>query len=161
AIDGTAAPVADVAAGAPDTSFVYEAFARALGVDVDRVKKVDSLEALGCDSFKIVEITVSLLEKWPRLPGTLLFEHRTVSAIAQHISELFAPTTTAPDVVVRRTTSETDGATGDIAVVGMHLRCAGANSPDELWELLSGGSVAVGPVPVERPYFLGRLEDSR
>src|SRR5690606_31016535 len=70
-------------------------------------------------------------------------------------------TTTAPDVVVRRTTSETDGATGDIAVVGMHLRCAGANSPDELWELLSGGSVAVGPVPVERPYFLGRLEDSR
>lgn len=162
AIDGGSAPAATSTVSAPDTSFVYEAFAKALGVDAGRVKKIDSLEALGCDSFKIVEITVSLLEKWPQLPGTLLFEHRTVSDIARHIGDLFAPSAApAPDAIARVTPAGTDGTTGDIAVVGMHLRCAGANSPDELWTLLSGGDVAVGPVPAERPYFLGRLEDER
>src|SRR5690606_23127749 len=162
AIDGGSAPAATSTVSAPDTSFVYEAFAKALGVDAGRVKKIDSLEALGCDSFKIVEITVSLLEKWPQLPGTLLFEHRTVSDIARHIGDLFAPSAApAPDAIARVTPAGTDGTTGDIAVVGMHLRCAGANSPDELWTLLSGGDVAVGPVPAERPYFLCRLEDER
>ena len=54
----------------------------------DEIRRVDSLEAIGCDSFKIVEITVSLLERCPQLPGTLLFEHRTVSDIARHIERL-------------------------------------------------------------------------
>ncbi len=37
----------------------------------------------------------------------------------------------------RRRPARNTIAAGDIAVVGMHLRCAGANSPDELWQLLS------------------------
>jgi len=49
----------------------------------------------------------------------------------------------------------------DIAVVGMHVRCAGVNSPDDLWDLLSAGRSAVKPVPAERRHFLQRLFDSR
>jgi hypothetical protein len=46
---------------------------------VSKVQEVDGLEALGCDSMRIVEITVSLLDKYPWLPSTLLFEHRSVA----------------------------------------------------------------------------------
>ena len=70
------------------TAYVFEAFAGCSQAAVSQVKDVDRLEALGCDSFKIVEITVSLLERFPWLPSTLLFEHRTVSEIAERIAAL-------------------------------------------------------------------------
>jgi acyl carrier protein len=142
---------------------VFDAFARALGTTVDRVRAVDSLEALGCDSFKIVEITVSLLEQFPTLPGTLLFEHRTVSEIAGRIAALSAPAATISTGISELPALRTgrDRHAGEIAVVGMHLRCAGAQSPGELWDLLSAGKVAVTTVPEDREYFLGRLDDDR
>lgn len=150
-------PSADAAAA------VETAFAAALGIDAARVREIDSLEALGCDSFRIVEITVGLIEKFPWLPATLLFEHKSVSAIIAKISALSngerdAPAAIAPatSVVIRSVHGESD-----IAVVGMHLRCAGADSPEALWDLLSGKGVAVKPVPVDRPAFFGRLDDDR
>jgi FkbH-like protein len=162
AIDGAspastgAAPAGSAAA---DASIVYEAFARALGMSAARIREIDSLEALGCDSFTIVEITVGLLERWPWLPATLLFEHRTVSEIARHVDELTAARP-AP-AVSRPAARPVAPASTDVAVVGMHVRCAGARSPDELWDLLSTGGVAVAQVPPDRRCFFGRLEDSR
>ena len=144
-----------------DTSFVYQTFSSALGISADEVRRVDSLEALGCDSFKIVEITVSLLERYPQLPGTLLFEHRTVSAIAGHIERLSTAAETPARTPATLAIAPRSSASADIAVVGMHLRCAGAQSPDELWTLLENATVAVAPVPRDRPYFFGTLEDTR
>jgi acyl transferase domain-containing protein len=43
----------------------------------------------------------------------------------------------------------------------LHLRCAGANSPAELWDLLSTGRSAVAPVPRDRRWFLQPLDDNR
>src|SRR5690606_37884920 len=106
-----------------DASFVFEAFARALGIDEQQVRSVDSLEHLGCDSFKIVEITVSLLERFPHLPSTLLFEHRTVSDIAKRVAALSTPSEVVLTSGTPRVAAKTKGpAVGDIAVVGMHLR---------------------------------------
>lgn len=161
AIDGTPVPGRAEAAGPVDTSFVFDAFARALGRPADEIRRVDSLEALGCDSFKIVEITVSLLERFPQLPGTLLFEHRNVSDIARHIERLSGPGDVTSAEPSPAPAGRAAHGSGDIAVVGMHLRCAGAGSPDELWTLLSGGGIAVAPVPGDRPYFFGRLDDTR
>jgi FkbH-like protein len=156
----TATPPAPVTPA--DASFVFEAFARALGIDEQQVRSVDSLEHLGCDSFKIVEITVSLLERFPHLPSTLLFEHRTVSDIAKRVAALSTPSEAILTSGAPRVTGRPEGmAVGDIAVVGMHLRCAGAGSTDELWDLLSSGKVAVSSVPEDRKYFLGRLSDTR
>ncbi len=164
AIDGRPAASDRPAAMTADdaTAYVYEAFASALGLPSSRVREIDSLEALGCGSFKIVEITVHLLEKFPRLPGTLLFEHRSVSEIAARIAEISkGDETPAPAAAAASLSPSPASEDRDIAVVGMHLRCAGAQSPDELWDLLSGARIAVTPVPPERPYFLGELEDDR
>ncbi|MFM7160344.1 MAG: type I polyketide synthase, partial [Planctomycetaceae bacterium] len=43
----------------------------------------------------------------------------------------------------------------------MAVRCAGANSPEELWQLLSEGRTAVRAVPSRRSAFLDELRDHR
>ncbi|MBA3885804.1 MAG: SDR family NAD(P)-dependent oxidoreductase, partial [Acidobacteria bacterium] len=166
AIEGVPAPATVAPASLPaDNAYVFEAFADALKISVERVKEVDNLEALGCDSFKIVEITVSLLERFPGLPGTLLFEHRSVSEIAARLRQGFGGASAEgepADAGTRHSpTPRPAGPIADIAVVGMHLRTAGAQSPAELWDLLSAGRTAVAAVATDRQYFLGRLEDHR
>jgi FkbH-like protein len=137
---------------------VVDAFADALATSAATVRSVDSLEALGCDSLKIVAITVALTERFPGLPPTLLFEHKSVSQIVAAIAAL-GDASTGRDHVSRPASAST--AHRDIAVVGLHLRCAGARTPDELWDLLSAGKSAVVPVPEDRPHFLHRLRDGR
>jgi FkbH-like protein len=165
AIDGTAAS----AAAAPAVSnadvepFVVEAFARALKVPADTVRRVDQLEALGCGSFKIVEITVELLGRFPQLPSTLLFEHRAVSEIVAQIVALQSspPGGRRADQPVPAAPSTAVEPGQPVAVVGLAVRCAGANSAGELWNLLAAGRSAVRPVPSTRPAFLGELRDNR
>lgn len=159
-IEGTPAPAGIPAAGpSPDdvATLVTGAFAAALKLTPEEVTARDKLEALGCDSFKIVEITVALLEEFPALPTTLLFEHPSVAEIIEQIRGLSAPPARTP---VERATSAA-AASDEIAVVGMHARVAGAASLDALWQMLSAGQVAVRPVPRERPQFVGRLTDER
>ena len=140
---------------------VHDAFASALRISTDRVAEVDQLEALGCDSLRIVEITVALSAHYPWLPSTLLFEHRAVSQIVAEIVRLSQPVAAdapAPAPALKRSAAAPDD---DIAVVGIGVRCAGASSPDELWDLLRDGRTAVAPVPAERPHFLRPLADER
>jgi epothilone polyketide synthase D len=144
---------------------VYEVFAAALRVPVDTVRRVDSLERLSCDSMRIVEITVALAERYPTLPATLLFEHRSVSRIVAEIvrltvaGETGVPSPSASPAIVTTRGEDTGG--HDIAVVGLHVRCAGVESADDLWSLISAGRTAVAPVPVDRPFFFRPLEDNR
>ncbi len=154
----TAADQSDIAA------VVHAVFASALRVPAEQVAEVDRLEALGCDSLKIVEITVALSEKYPWLPGTLLFEHRSVRDIVAEIVALSSGGDATPsqaDAHHAVGPARDAAAAVDIAVVGMHLRTAGANSPQELWDLLSRGASAVRPVPLDRERFLSPLADSR
>jgi FkbH-like protein len=168
AVEGRGAPATvaqpPVEHGAID-AVVHEAFARALGLPVGQVVSVDRLEALGCDSLRIVEITVALSEKFPWLPGTLLFEFQTVSQIVQEIVRLSMPDAARGAAVDTRAATAAapapQPASADIAVVGMHVRCAGAGSPDELWQLLSAGGSGVKPVPADRRHFLHPLVDGR
>lgn len=145
---------------------VYEVFARALKLSVSQVREVDRLEALGCGSFRIVEITVDLVARFPWLPSTLLFEHRSVAEIVRNIAEL-AQARAAPAAIVSSIpqpspTARADTTMGlDVAVVGLNVRCAGARSADELWNLLSAGGTSVKAVHPDREFFLGRLHDDR
>lgn len=168
AIEGRpAAPTPAVVAEDDLATAVYEVFARALKLPADEVRRVDRLEALGCGSFKIVEITVELVARFPWIPSTLLFEHRSVAEIVHSIAELSRP----KEMKIEASAASSAGAAQspepevarslDIAVVGIGVRCAGADSADGLWELLSSGGSSVRPVPAERPYFLGRLFDDR
>lgn len=170
AITGIAAPPVQSTEsnGLPATDiarFVYAVFARALKLPESQIRQVDRLDALGCGSFKIVEITVELIGRFPWLPGTLLFEHRSVSEIVQNITALSAArqAPVASEIVHKVSVSDQPDARrcSDIAVVGMGVRCAGVKSPDELWKLLSVGGATVGRVPTDRKYFFGELHDER
>ena len=136
---------ADPDASADIASAVHGTFATALRMPVDQVAEVDRLEALGCDSLRIVEITVALSEKFPVAAG-----HAAVRASLGQRNRARDCPTFEPERARRRLLREPAAAharrrhparqaTGasDIAVVGMHVRCAGADSPDELWDLLS------------------------
>ncbi|MFN7318128.1 MAG: phosphopantetheine-binding protein, partial [bacterium] len=70
---------------------VLGTFAKVLGIEEDRIKNVDRLDALGCDSLQIVGITVALTKVFPELPPTLLFEYRSVSEIIEQLSRLCNP----------------------------------------------------------------------
>jgi FkbH-like protein len=157
------------------TRTVLEAFATSLDRPADDVARVDGLEALGCTSFRIVEITVQLMQVYPWLPNTLLFEHRAVSEIVDHIAQLAERRAARPGgdgrpgwegriaeaAAASASSAEAADTSHDIAVVGMDLRCAGARSPEELWALLSAGEVATRPVPTRRRFFSAPLEDAR
>jgi FkbH-like protein len=144
---------------------VLEAFGRSLDLSAQEVRAADGLEALGCTSFRIVEITVHLMQSFPWLPNTLLFEHRAVSAIIDHIATLAEARQRGPERVTvaapAARPASPSSTSHDVAVVGMDLRCAGARSPEELWALLSAGDVATRPVPPRRRFFSGVLEDVR
>ena len=169
AIDGSGTPAAtsETAAQAspPDDiqAYVYDVFSAELNLSVDRIKEVDELAPLGCDSFKIVEITVLLIERFPWLPITLLFEHRSVSDIADHIASLAKTgrTDAMPERMTRLDRRQRLDGPMDIAVVGMDVRCSGADSPDQLWSMLRQGESGVRPVTGSREYFLYPLKDSR
>ena len=165
AIDGKAktgnlSPNLSVSKNAPEDvcEKVYLAFSNSLEIPLEELKKVDQLEALGCSSFKIVEITVTLTAQFPWLPSTLLFEHRSISEIIGKITELLETDTDEENsrhfkIKASDSSDEAGGygtTTGDIAVVGLSVRCAGANSMTELWELLHSGGSSVARVPAER-----------
>lgn len=139
---------------------VYGAFAESLSIPEQTLRQIDQLDALGCSSFKIVEITVALTERFPWLPSTLLFEHRSVSEIVTAIESLSDTTTSRPAETRGPATvgpTEHHARSSDIAVVGMNVRCGGADSVDALWELLSSGRTAVKAVPRDRaPVSEGR-----
>ncbi len=137
---------------------IYQTFSAALNIPISNLKEIDQLEQLGCSSFKIVEITVSLTDKYSWLPSTLLFEHRSISEIIQNVTDLLGktderePASTSEKTITTVADPGNKNSQSDIAVIGMNLRCGGANSPDELWELLSSGGTSVGPAPPDRGY---------
>jgi FkbH-like protein len=157
--------VAPTPHGAADiASVVHAAFAAALRLPLDTVTRVDRLEALGCDSLRIVEITVALTARFPWLPSTLLFEHTTVSGLVDEIARMATSSDSrVSPAAARASVVRPDGsrAFADVAIVGMGVRCAGASTPDELWDLLSSGRSVVVPVPADRRHFLRPLDDSR
>ncbi len=112
---------------------------------------------LGMDSLAAVELRNRLAASTGRtLPATLVFDHPTPAALAEHLlGELLdargvavhvAPATVALDEPV--------------AIVGMSCRYPGGDrsvaSPDELWELLVGDGDAIGKFPTDRGWDLER-----
>ena len=100
-----------------------------------------------------MEITVALTRQLPWLPNTLLFEHRSITEIIDHIEGLGGRPATTPEISdipsVAPSATETEHQNG-VAVVGMSVRCGDVGALDELWTLLSTGSTAVMPVPPGR-----------
>ncbi|WP_433655140.1 type I polyketide synthase [Nocardia sp. CA-128927] len=109
---------------------------------------------VGFDSLTAVELrnrisTVTGL----RLPSTLIFDYPTPMALARHlVVELVGADTAAPVVAVV--------ADEPIAIIGMSCRYpGGADSPQQLWAMLSMATDAIGVFPTGRGWDLDGLYD--
>ena len=151
-------PGAEVAEG-DIAEHVLAAFAKSLRKPAEEVSQVDRLDLLGCDSLRIVEITVGLTREYPWLPKTLLFEYRAVSEIVDAVVQLARGSREQTgDETVKVAAPPQDQS--EIAIVGLGVNCADADSASELWELLANGRSAVRRVPRNRDSFVGPLTDT-
>ncbi len=135
--------------------------AKLLGVPATQIDTSAEFLSLGLSSLQIVELADRLSQALERpLYPTLLFEHVTVRALAQHITSVH------PDALERvgddqtvaspQPAGDSEAAVGaavsegeQIAVIGVSGRFPGAGSPAALWELVKSGRCAVKDATVE------------
>ncbi|MGH3880716.1 MAG: SDR family NAD(P)-dependent oxidoreductase, partial [Actinophytocola sp.] len=128
-----------------------------LGDDsVDRIDADLTFKQLGFDSLTAVELR-DLLSKRSglRLSPTLVFDHPTVSGLAEHLLDELSGSRVeqSPPVVTTRSTAE-----DPIVIVGMGCRYPGdVSSPADLWRLVSDGVDAVTDFPTDRGWDLDAL----
>ncbi|MEV4864923.1 SDR family NAD(P)-dependent oxidoreductase [Streptomyces ossamyceticus] len=104
---------------------------------------------LGFDSLTATELRNRLnAATGLRLPATLVFDHPTPTALADHLhGELHGVTDpAAPTVVVRRADHDEP-----LAIVGMACRLpGGVSTPEGLWRLVTDGRDEIATVPDDR-----------
>ena len=124
----------------------------AKGLDADRAFK-----ELGFDSLLAVELRNRMnVATGLQLPATLVFDYPTPAALADALlGELDGIEVEQPPSI-----SSLSAPDDPIAIVGMSCRFpGGVSSPQELWELVAGGTDAVGAFPTDRGWELDRLFD--
>ncbi|MFD6269627.1 SDR family NAD(P)-dependent oxidoreductase [Nocardia asteroides] len=123
------------------------------GAAVDAAKP---FRELGFDSLGAVDFRNRLGKATGlALPSTLVFDHPTPAAVAKLVQSRVEPAAVsapAPKALRRKQTDE------PIAIVGMACRYpGGVASPEDLWELVSSGTDAIGDFPGDRGWDLDRL----
>jgi polyketide synthase 12 len=115
-----------------------------------------AFQDLGFDSVKATELldrlkTVTELA----LPPTLAFDYPTPDELATHLGQLLSGSVAAAAPVGSRV-----GLDEPVAVVGMACRFpGGVDSAAALWDLVAGGTDAVGGFPADRGWNLADLFD--
>ncbi|MFF2747081.1 type I polyketide synthase [Kitasatospora sp. NPDC058048] len=121
------------------------------------VEPARAFREVGLDSIMAVEVRNRLRTATGlRLPATMVFDHPTPAAVADHLATLLlgAPATAAPAPEHGAVPADDD----PIAIVGIGCRFpGGVRSPEDLWELVLAGQDAVTPFPTDRGWDLDAL----
>ncbi|MEU1799755.1 SDR family NAD(P)-dependent oxidoreductase, partial [Streptomyces sp. NPDC019937] len=112
---------------------------------------------LGFDSLAAVELRNALGEATGlRLTSTLIFDHPTPSALADHVLDKVRGATTSTAAPAR--TAVRAPAEEPIAIVAMACRYpGGVTSPEELWRLVADGTDAIAGFPEDRGWNLEEI----
>ncbi|MDB1090426.1 SDR family NAD(P)-dependent oxidoreductase, partial [Streptomyces sp. ACA25] len=118
---------------------------------------------LGVDSLTALELRNALAsDTGLRLPVSLVFDFPTPAALAAHLRDLLGGERAEAEGA--RSPAVTVPADEPIAIVGMSCRFpGGVDSPEDLWRVVTEGTDAIGPFPVDRGWDLASLyePDSR
>ncbi|WP_433733313.1 type I polyketide synthase [Nocardia sp. CA-129566] len=135
--------------------FVRGHIAATLGhTSLAEVEPTRALRDMGFDSVTAVELRNRLTAATElRLPTTLAFDYPTPERLAAYLGAVLAGTESDASAVAPRASAPVDE---PIAIVGMGCRFpGGVDSPEALWELLSGGVDAVSGFPEGRGWVVG------
>ncbi|WP_448316735.1 SDR family NAD(P)-dependent oxidoreductase, partial [Streptomyces sp. CO7] len=125
-------------------------------VTAEAVDPGRTFKELGFDSLSGVDLRDRLAAATGlTLPSGLVYNHPTPDAVVELLHDLLGhPTDGTPEPVSRVVSDE------PVAIVGMACRYPGGiASPEDLWELVSSGSDAIGPFPDDRGWDLSALYD--
>ncbi len=112
---------------------------------------------MGLDSLMAVEFGAELQQMLGdqfAVGPTMLFDHPTIDAIADHVQELVAatggeePTSTEP--TKQPSEAKVIAAREDVAIIGMACRFPGAEDIDQFWQNLLDGVDSVREIPDDR-----------
>ncbi|WP_332979349.1 SDR family NAD(P)-dependent oxidoreductase [Microcoleus sp. A003_D6] len=135
----------------PIESLLRELFGKELKIDPERIDPTAGLDVYGIDSVSIRRITLQLEEQFGTLPKTLLFHHKTIRELAVYLtkpSQVTIPASSSPEPIAANPNNDDNDDT--IAIIGVNGRFPGADSLDELWELLRDGRESIREVPPDR-----------
>ncbi|MEU4625088.1 SDR family NAD(P)-dependent oxidoreductase, partial [Actinoplanes sp. NPDC023801] len=115
----------------------------------DAVDAGRAFKDLGFDSLTSVELRNRLnAAAGIRLSATVVFDYPNPTLLANHLGRQLAGTATESGPVATVTTVDADE---PIAIVGMGCRFpGGVENPADLWRLLTDGTDAIGPFPLDR-----------
>ncbi len=122
--------------------------------ETDGIGDEQSFRSLGFDSLGAVKLRNRLQDfTGVSLPSTLVFDYPTPALLAAHLrAELLGERPAAPAAVMTTASDE------PIAIVAMSTRLpGGADSPEELWDLVSERRDAVSGFPLDRGWDLDGL----
>ncbi|MEU5022315.1 type I polyketide synthase, partial [Streptomyces angustmyceticus] len=131
----------------------------------DMVKVDQSFKDAGFDSIAAVQLCNRLNDVTGlSLPDTLVFDHPTPLALAEHLFTLLGEEATTETPAESHSLQEIparDGKASDddhIAIVGMACRYpGGVRSPEDLWDLISAGKDATTEFPADRGWDIATL----
>ncbi|MDW4903556.1 type I polyketide synthase, partial [Streptomyces californicus] len=124
----------------------------------EAVEPARAFTELGFDSLTAVELRNRLdTATGLKLPATLVFDHPSAEALADHLLGELLGTGEHLTAVTAAGTAATDE---PIAIVAMSCRFpGGVTSPEELWDLVNEGRDGITPYPVNRGWDAARLHE--